>query len=71
MVHLVLVFCLAGSGASCKTVHPSFAEPYGSAEACELQAEQVAVQELSERLDLQGYRLVRWRCVPGESGTPT
>jgi hypothetical protein len=72
MIQLVLIFCLTGSGTDCKAVHPPFAEPYGSMQACMLQAEQVAAQELSDRLDLQGYRLARWRCEPGSlSGTPT
>ena len=37
-----------------------------------MQAEQVASQQLSDRLDLQGYRLAGWRCISGGSaGTPT
>ncbi|HUC16418.1 MAG TPA: hypothetical protein VMA37_01890 [Acetobacteraceae bacterium] len=72
MVQLVLIFCLVGSGTSCKAVRPPFAEPYGSMQSCMLQAEQVAEQQLSDRLDLQGYRLARWRCEAGGlSGTPT
>jgi hypothetical protein len=72
MVELVLIFCLAGTGASCKSVRPRYEPPYPSMQACFLEAEQVATRELSDRLDLQGYRLAGWRCVQGGSaGTPT
>jgi hypothetical protein len=67
MVQLVLIFCLAASSNSCKTLHPPFQEGYASLMGCMMQAEFVASEELRDRLDLQGYKLARWRC---ESGRP-
>lgn len=66
MVQLVLIFCLATSGTSCRTVHPLFHDQYASMMGCVMQAELVAVEELRDRLDLQGYRLARWRCESGQ-----
>ena len=68
MVHLVLVFCLATSPNSCKQVPPPFGQSYGSLMGCMTQAEFVASDMLRDRLDLQGYRLARWRCTEGGSG---
>jgi hypothetical protein len=65
MVQLVLIFCLAASSNSCKTVHPPFQEPYASLMGCMTQAQFIASEELRNRLDLQGYKLARWRCESG------
>jgi Cyclin-dependent kinase inhibitor 3 (CDKN3) len=65
MVQLILVFCLAASGTTCKEVHPIFEDPL-TLMGCVTQAQVVAVQELSDRLDLQGYQLARWRCEMGK-----
>jgi hypothetical protein len=65
MVQLILVFCLATSATTCKEVHPMFEDPL-TLMGCVTQAQVVAVQELSDRPDLQGYRLARWRCEIGK-----
>jgi hypothetical protein len=65
VVQLVLVFCLATSPNSCKQVRPPFDQPYASMMGCMTQAEFVASDMLRDRLDLQGYRLARWRCTEG------
>ncbi len=65
MVQLVLVFCLAASATTCKEVHPIFEDPL-SLMGCVTQAQLVAAQELSDRFDLQGYQLARWRCEIGK-----
>ncbi len=71
MVHLVLIFCLASTPTSCKHVRPPFEQPYASMMGCMMQAELIASDMLRDRLDLQGYRLARWRCTAGGStGTP-
>jgi hypothetical protein len=65
MVQLILVFCLAASATTCKEVRPVFEDPL-TLMGCVTQAQVVAVQELSDRLDLQGYQLARWRCEIGK-----
>jgi hypothetical protein len=65
MIQLVLVFCLAASSATCKEVHPMFEYPL-TLMGCVTQAQVVAAQELSDRFDLQGYQLARWRCEIGK-----
>ncbi|HUA77248.1 MAG TPA: hypothetical protein VMA86_06220 [Acetobacteraceae bacterium] len=70
MVHLVLIFCLSATPNMCKQVQPPFEQPYGSLMGCMVQAQFVASDMLRDRLDLQGYRLARWRCVSGEPGMP-
>ncbi len=65
MVQLILVFCLAASATTCKEVRPIFENPL-TLMGCVTQAQIVAVRELSDRLDLQGYQLARWRCEIGK-----
>jgi hypothetical protein len=65
MVQLVLVFCLVASATTCKEVRPMFEDPL-TLMGCVTQAQVVAVQELSDRFDPQGYQLVRWRCEIGK-----
>ncbi len=62
MIYLVLVFCLSRSSTTCKDVRPPFEQPYASMMSCVMQAEFVASDMLRNRMDLQGYRLARWRC---------
>jgi hypothetical protein len=64
MVQLVLVFCLAVSANTCKEVRPLFEDEL-TLMGCVTQAQFAATHELAERLDLQGYRLARWRCEVG------
>jgi len=72
MVQLLLTFCLAVSGTTCKTMRPPFEQGYPSLTACSISAQFIAAEMLRDRLDLQGYRLVRWRCGPGgPPGTST
>ncbi|MDA8049468.1 MAG: hypothetical protein M0002_05610 [Rhodospirillales bacterium] len=72
MVQLVLTFCLALSGSTCKTVRPPFEQGYASLMRCMTAAQFIAADMLRDRLDLQGYRLTRWRCGPGgPPGTAT
>lgn len=61
MVQLVLVFCLAVSANTCKEVRPLFEDEL-TLMGCLTRAQFVATNELAERLDLQRYRLARWRC---------
>ncbi len=65
MIQLVLTFCLAASSHTCMTVRPPFEQGYGSLRSCTMAAEKIAAEMLRDRLDLQGYRLERWRCGPG------
>lgn len=65
MIQLVLTFCLAASGTSCMTVRPPFEQGFPSLRSCDEAAEFIAADMLRNRLDLQGYRLERWRCAPG------
>jgi hypothetical protein len=65
MIQLVLTFCLAASSTSCMTVRPPFERGYASLRSCMIAAEFIAADMLRDRLDLQGYRLERWRCGPG------
>lgn len=65
MIQLVLTFCLATSGTTCMTVHPAFERGYPSMTSCMAAAELIASDMLRNRLDLQGYRLAKWRCGPG------
>ncbi len=70
MIQLVLTFCLAASGNTCMTVRPPFEQGYPSLISCMAAAEVIAADMLRDRLDLQGYRLARWRCGPaGPPGT--
>ncbi|MGH7069770.1 MAG: hypothetical protein ACREFO_07115 [Acetobacteraceae bacterium] len=64
MIQLVLIFCLATSGASCKTLRPAFEQGYPSLMGCMTAGQFVASKMLDDRLDLQGYRLSHWRCGP-------
>ncbi len=64
MIQLVLTFCLTVSGASCKTVRPAFEQGYPSLMGCMTAGQFVAAEMLRDRLDLQGYRVARWRCGP-------
>jgi hypothetical protein len=68
MIHLVLIFCLSAAPTTCKNLRPPFEQPYASMMGCMMQAELIASDMLRDRLDLQGYRLARWRCT--ESGPP-
>lgn len=70
MVQLVLVFCFVTSATTCKEVRPMFEDPL-TLMGCVTQAQVVAVQELSDRFDLQGYQLVRWRCEIGKQQDAT
>jgi len=65
MIYLVLVFCLSTSSTTCKNVRPPFEQPYASMMGCMMQAEFIASDMLRDRMDLQGYRLARWRCTEG------
>ncbi len=70
MIQLVLTFCLALSGTTCKTVHPPFQQGYSSLMGCLTAGQLIAAEMLRDRLDLQGYRLARWHCGPaGPPGT--
>ncbi len=68
MVHLVLIFCLSASPMMCRQVRPPFEQPFASLMSCVTQAQFVASDMLRDRMDLQGYRLARWRCTTGEPG---
>jgi hypothetical protein len=57
MVQLVLVFCLAGSPASCQEHRPVIEQL--SPVACLVQAQQLAQDWLA---DHPKWTLVRWRC---------
>lgn len=66
MIQLALLFCLAASATTCKTVVPPFQQGYPSLLACNVAGQFVAIEMLRDRLDLQGWRLARWRCGPAQ-----
>jgi hypothetical protein len=65
MIHLVLIFCLASDGGSCKEVRPAIDE-ISSPMQCMTMAQIVAIDEINTHLDLQGYVLSKWRCEIGK-----
>ena len=61
MVQLILIFCLAGDPHTCKEIRP-LTEDIDSPMACMTMGQIVAINEMRQRLSLQGYVLAKWRC---------